>query len=82
MIFSKDKPKNCRGCEHKDICGGVKRNCIYRQETLEAALSADFPCKTCPYAKEHPICFPCYKNLLKQEGIKEWKDKHPGLCLE
>lgn len=23
MIFSKDKPKNCRGCAYKDICNTV-----------------------------------------------------------
>ena len=82
MIFASDKPKNCRGCEHKDACGGVKRKCYYRMEALEKRLSSDLPCKSCAYARNHPICFPCYRNIHGQEGIKEWKDKHPNLCLE
>ncbi len=82
MIFSKDKPKNCRGCEHKDVCSGIKRKCVYRQKALEDRLGDDYPCRNCPYSRGHRICFPCYRNLLGQEGIKEWKEKHPKLCLE
>ncbi|MBQ6409147.1 MAG: hypothetical protein IJJ64_14085 [Butyrivibrio sp.] len=81
MIFSKDKPKNCRGCAYKDICNGIKRECVYRQKFLEACLGSDYPCHGCPYGREHRICFPCYKNLLGQTGIKEWKEKHPKICL-
>ena len=35
MIFSKDKPKNCRGCEHKAVCNGRKRNCAYEKRDGE-----------------------------------------------
>lgn len=32
-------------------------------------------CINCPYGRNHEICFPCYKDLLGQEGIKAWKGK-------
>lgn len=34
-------------------------------------------CIDCPYGKHHEICYPCYKDLLGQEGIKAWEKKHP-----
>lgn len=33
-------------------------------------------CIHCPYGKHNEICFPCYKDLLGQEGIKEWEKNH------
>jgi len=82
MIFSKDKPKNCRGCENKAVCNGIKRNCVYRQKALEAYIRSDYPCRGCPYGRDHRICFPCYKNLLGQKGIQEWKEENPNISLE
>jgi hypothetical protein len=32
-------------------------------------------CINCPYGRNREICFPCYKDLLGQEGIKAWKEK-------
>ena len=81
MIFSKDKPKNCRGCQHKDVCDGVKRRCVYRLEKLEKNFGDDYPCKGCCYGECSRICFPCYKNLLGQPGIKEWEAAHPKVNL-
>lgn len=81
MIFSKNKPKNCRGCEHKDVCDGVKRRCVYRIPELENRLKDDYPCKDCCYGRCGRICFPCYRNLQGQPGIKEWMAKHPKLNL-
>lgn len=44
-------------------------------------MGSDYPCYGCPYGFEHRICFPCYKNLLGQTGIKEWEAKHPKINL-
>ena len=32
-------------------------------------------CKDCCYGKHHEVCFPCYKDMLGQEGVKAWKEK-------
>lgn len=82
MIFSKEKPKNCRGCKHRDKCVGEKKKCVYRLKVLEASLEVSFPCRTCAYGTHHEICFPCYKDMMGQPGIEEWKKDHPKLILE
>lgn len=76
--FAKEKPNDCRGCKHRKDCGGNLKECYYilpEEQVSETAPSA-YPCNGCPYGKNHEICFPCYKDLLGQEGIKAWKKSH------
>lgn len=39
----------------------------------EREQTAPFCCVNCPYGRHREICFPCYKDLLGQEGVKAWE---------
>lgn len=41
----------------------------------EREQTAPFCCINCPYGRHREICFPCYKDLLGQEGVKVWETK-------
>ena len=68
-IYAKNKPKECHLCSYWDKvnkkCG--LGDCYF---LLEAPKKEPSPCDGCPYGKGREFCFPCWKKLLGQGGVK------------
>ena len=68
-IYADNKPKDCRLCSYWDRarkkCG--LGECYFLKEAPKKEPS---PCDGCPYGKGREFCFPCWKKMLGQGGVK------------
>lgn len=68
--YANNKPKECTLCryynEKTKKCG--LEACYYLLETPEEKETS--PCSGCPYGKGREVCFPCWKKILGQGGVK------------